>query len=691
MKVRHFEFNVREVGRSLSPGEAPSSLELPILCESYEVTLKIETPEGEIISEKSRFHGWNFSSGAGDGEKLREALLGIQTSACDEESLRYVGGLLWDNLLGTSSGTLEKVFQKHRDAVLARNEMIHVRLILPDSLRSLPWETLHDRRDGFLVRHNQYAIVRDAPELNVLATPKRDGKMSVLLVVPRGSRLDVQREEQLIRDALDRHKVTDQVTLDASLVYVTPDALRDKLRRGPWDLVHFIGHGGEGTVRLNYDEGDDDKPYWLKHNLFAELFTGTRVRSVLLNCCHGDTPQPRRAFGGLGPLLRQQGVAAVVVMRYELSDRSAIKFSQRFYHALCSPDQTGRVDLAVNTACDGLRTITWEETRAPFTPALYLARGEETLVDLKPPAPIVIKTSSAKLPEELSIALREGRCVVLAGPGILKGSATATRHSTSQPPGAWDLVEQLATNPQVPYPSQKDIQLCRTGGEAFATQLMQWVCQHYASNEREDILLKSLGAAYHGCACPDEVKLMASWPVRALFYTFFDGLFERALLDAKPPARSLETFTLTGLKDPNERQILNGWSERLRAAPALPASRLLVLLRGSLAVRGSLKLNEEHHEELWDEIGRMAPSVSSLVTDGGSLLILGADPSEPLVHRLAQKLLPILGGMKTFGPTFIVWTGEPTPRDRNYWKRYKTQWITTEVEEAIRAITQVWA
>ena len=69
---------------------------------------------------------------------------------------------------------------------------------------------------------------------------------------------------------------------------VTADRLRARMDDGPWDVVHFIGHGqivnDEALVRLN-DENAENDDQWVNGEIFASFFQRSVPRLVVLNCC----------------------------------------------------------------------------------------------------------------------------------------------------------------------------------------------------------------------------------------------------------------------------------------------------------------------------------------------------------------------------------------------------------------------
>src|SRR5205814_2212187 len=112
----------------------------------------------------------------------------------------------------------------------------------------------------FLASSGKYNIVRDPPENLQLQriVPKSTARLRLLVVIPMGSGLDVEREWRNLDQAIEpvRHRI-DIERLDGA---VTVDRLGRELSKGRWDILHFIGHGqiteaGEFEIRLNQEDG----------------------------------------------------------------------------------------------------------------------------------------------------------------------------------------------------------------------------------------------------------------------------------------------------------------------------------------------------------------------------------------------------------------------------------------------------
>ena len=193
---------------------------------------------------------------------------------------------------------------------------------------------------------------------------------------------------------------------------------------------------------------------------------------MVLNCCRGGSVVTDRGIAGLGPMLLRRGAAAVVAMRYEVTDDVAVRFADEFYRELFGGETPGRVDRAVESA----RVVVFQNPtggsrRGFITPVLYLAPGGEQLFPLDrpvPPAPAPAGGAAAAtgvepppsrpparaaLPAGLVRAVRERRCVPVLGPGLL--AALAVREAP--PPVPRNLIRSLADVSH--YPEAGDFDL----------------------------------------------------------------------------------------------------------------------------------------------------------------------------------------------------------------------------------------
>ena len=243
---------------------------------------------------------------------------------------------------------------------------------------------------GFLSTLERFCVIRGgAGPLDAAAPWAARGRTpGVLLVLPGGSGLDLTRERKaVLRHAAPQGEALRVNVLDGT---VTLDRLRDEIRTGLWDIVHFAGHGrsADGDVvelALNDDLGE---VRWVGAEAFATLFNNSRVRVVVLNCCRGGSVVTDRGVAALGPVLLRRGLVAVVAMRYEVTDDVAVRFADEFYRTLLTGDEPGRIDKAVEAARVAVyRNPTGESRRGFVTPVLYLAPSGELAFPLDPPRP----------------------------------------------------------------------------------------------------------------------------------------------------------------------------------------------------------------------------------------------------------------------------------------------------------------
>lgn len=312
----------------------------------------------------------------------------------------------------------------HASLLLARKEgrglRLRLRLEAPE-LALLPWETLFDERlkrehlclsrETPLVRHVELTLPR---EPLALEPPVR-----ILGMVGAREGLDAERERQLMGRSVEH--LTDSGT--ASLEWVEGHGWRDlqaALRRGPWHVLHFIGHGlfepssGEGQLLLEDERG---APAPLPARELATLLADhPSLRLVLLNCCEGGRGEARTMLSSTAAVLAGRGLPAVVSMQYEISDRAAVELARTFYDSLL---ERAPVDSALAEARKSIRlalagSAEWAtpvlHMRAPDGTLFEVDEGRAIFRDAAPPArPAAPSGSSVGVPGGLDILRRRVR------------------------------------------------------------------------------------------------------------------------------------------------------------------------------------------------------------------------------------------------------------------------------------------
>jgi len=222
---------------------------------------------------------------------------------------------------------------------------LRIRLNLSDTpdLIDLPWEYLFDpKTNRFLCLSMDTPLVRylDVPGQIQPLTVKPPLRVLVVIASPTDyPSLNVELEWTQIQHALNdlvRHKL---VTLER-LPLSTLAALHDQLRQDDYQILHFIGHSsfdddsGKGIIVFE-DENKHSQLAKAEH-LGTILHDAKSLRLVILNACSSARTSHGEPFTGIGQLLLQQGIPAVIAMQFDISDQAAVTLAYTFYKALAS-------------------------------------------------------------------------------------------------------------------------------------------------------------------------------------------------------------------------------------------------------------------------------------------------------------------------------------------------------------------
>jgi hypothetical protein len=401
-------------------------------------------------------------------------------------------------------------------------------------------------------------------------------------------------------------------------------------------------------------------------------------RLIVLNSCYGGSQAPLRTLNGIPPFLRRVGVPAVVAMQYEIADDVAIKFAETFYGELLAGRAQGQVDAALAEARRALFQNAGETVHSFATPVLYRHEDFPVLFDVpvqpgaivRPAAPAVITVSAAAIPDALTEAFREQRCIPFVGPDVLRLNVA---RSSAPPPGPRELARTLALDPECPYPRMDDFNMPDDPAAAAGIWPLPAVCQHYERRKPRFKLLQAVQQAYEDVEPPATIDAIAGWDVPGVICAYFDGLVEEAM------TRQHRTF-----------RSLSGVDQKIQG---YRGERLVLHLRGTFKDGESLVLTERDHEELWDRMRRLSPHITDLTRKrlGVSLLYIGVSPRDPLVRRLTHALRGGTGNggtAATQGPLFFV-APDHSPVDDAYWEEYDVQWLDLPADQLVAAVNGV--
>ncbi len=196
-------------------------------------------------------------------------------------------------------------------------------------------------------------------------------------MIPGQSGLDVEREEQIISEALSILPTVQQRVLKDK---VTRDVISQALVDDQYHILHFIGHGtfdnDDGKLVLNSENGGRDL---ISAPVFADFFRNyPSLKLVVLNACQGAEVSATRPLAGMAPQLVARGIPAVVAKQYP----TALTFAKEFYLKLCSGWNRGQVDSAISHARNRIN-MDVREPMAFATPVLFLRSPTGVIFDFE--------------------------------------------------------------------------------------------------------------------------------------------------------------------------------------------------------------------------------------------------------------------------------------------------------------------
>ncbi len=260
---------------------------------------------------------------------------------------------------------------------------MRIRLILsPPEIAALPWEFLYDQRTNcFLSTSGKTPITRYIDLFEPIRSLKITPPVNVLVLIPEGSGLDVEKEKGIISGALGDLETTRIRVLEGK---VTRSLISRALVEEEYHILHFIGHGifqsDQGYLVINSESGGRDL---ISADAFADFFrTYPSLKLIVLNSCQGAETSATIQLAGLAPQLVVRGIPAVVAMQYPISDDAALTFAKEFYLKLCKGANRGQVDMAISHARNRIH-MDIKEPLAFATPVLFMRSPTGIIFDLE--------------------------------------------------------------------------------------------------------------------------------------------------------------------------------------------------------------------------------------------------------------------------------------------------------------------
>jgi len=303
----------------------------------------------------------------------------------EEHTVQDFGRGLFESLL---VGDVRTRYEMSLSEARRQGKGLRLKLrIQPSELAVLPWEFLYDvERDRYPCLSSNTPLVRylDLPQPVEPLRVNPPLRVLGMVASPLGlDPLDVEHEKRLVEEATRGLREGGSLEL-TWLGGQTWRHLQRAMRRGPWHIFHFVGHGGfdpateEGAIALSNDAG---RMQLLRATGLAELLDDHYpLRLVFLNSCEGARGSESDAFSSTAATLVRRGVPAVVAMQYEITDSAAIEFSRDFYEALAD-------SLPVDAAVTEARTAVSMDSMLEWgTPVLYMHSPDGRVFDVSAPS-----------------------------------------------------------------------------------------------------------------------------------------------------------------------------------------------------------------------------------------------------------------------------------------------------------------
>lgn len=349
-----------------------------------EYPVAVRSPAGEAQGEmRFPFDEWELKDRlqALEIALLRSGGTRRRMPSSEEHTVQDFGRGLFESLL---AGDVRTRYEMSLSEARRQGKGLRLKLrIQPSELAVLPWEFLYDaERDRYPSLSSNTPLVRylDLPQPVEPLRVNPPLRVLGMVTSPMGlDPLDVEHEKRLVEEAIKGLREGGLLEL-TWLEGQTWRHLQRAMRRGPWHIFHFVGHGGfdaateEGALALSDDAGH---MHLLRARSLAELLDDHYpLRLVFLNSCEGARGSESDAFSSTAATLVRRGVPAVVAMQYEITDGAAIEFSRDFYDALAD---SLPVDAAVTEA---RAAVSMDSLLEWGTPVLYMHSPDGRIFDV---------------------------------------------------------------------------------------------------------------------------------------------------------------------------------------------------------------------------------------------------------------------------------------------------------------------
>ncbi|HEY7297244.1 MAG TPA: CHAT domain-containing protein [Xanthobacteraceae bacterium] len=294
---------------------------LPNQAESRERRPPPAHPTGE---DRPPVRGFGFAAGA------------------DSVDIQQIGKRLFDCVFQPE---IYELYKERLEAASRDHTELQIKLCVEaPELIHVPWEMMFDKRRLFHLSCSQvtpFARVATMHELDLHICEEPPLRVLCMVSAPKdfaGTQYELQTDVEVAR--LDRALQPLRNDNQVRLCWATPGTrrqLKTRIVKGDdgkkWDVFLFIGHGLEGSLVLEEDGGSSYE--MVKADVLRGLLEGENgPKLVILNSCRGATKREDRLASTAETLVKGGGIAAVVAMQFDISDRMGSTFGPSFFSNL---------------------------------------------------------------------------------------------------------------------------------------------------------------------------------------------------------------------------------------------------------------------------------------------------------------------------------------------------------------------
>ena len=265
---------------------------------------------------------------------LRQLDFDVRDPAQRFSRLRDFGFKLYQQLFQPE---IERVWSEHKRA--SEFAVLCIR-IAPNAeeLEAIPWETLFDGED-FIAAGTKSTISRLPTNVSPQTEPspvplpiKILALVSSPLNLPDGSRLQVEREQEILLEAIN--DPAGQGRLRADFEDEAKLEVLESSLEAPYQVFHFTGHGmapDDGGGLLLEDTQGNSRPTSVMEVVQSLSRGQNSLRLVVLSGCQTARTIDVGGFRDMAGGLLRRGVPSVIAMQFSISDIGGLKFAESLY------------------------------------------------------------------------------------------------------------------------------------------------------------------------------------------------------------------------------------------------------------------------------------------------------------------------------------------------------------------------